>query len=116
MFFLIIVVALMMLLIAVGVFMWRRQKTENYTVSSAEVRFYHSPNCPWCKKFYPVWDEFKVLAAKNNISANSFNCLEGECPDDVRGYPTVRIYKNGRMVEYEGDREAQKILEAVLKV
>lgn len=94
--------------------MWRR-KNEMYTVSVAEVRFYHSPRCPWCQKFYPVWDEFKTLAAKNNITCNSFNCLEGECPDDIRGYPTVRIYKNGQMVEYEGEREAQKILEAVLR-
>lgn len=115
----ILVVVAALVVLGAGVLLWRR-KREGFAVgTSAEVMFFHSPGCPWCRKFYPAWEEFQKLAAENNITTRSFNCKEGECENapggPVLGYPTLRIRKNGRVVEYEGDREPQKILEAVLR-
>lgn len=69
------------------------------------VKFY-APWCGHCKKLAPTWDELAekfvdedVVIAKYDATANE---NEGV---DVKGFPTIRYYKNGNPIDYNGARD-----------
>lgn len=81
--------------------------------SNVFVKFY-APWCGHCKKLAPVWDELHekllgedVVIAKYDATANENEQVE------VKGYPTLKYYKNGNAIDYRGGRDLDSLLKFV---
>lgn len=69
-------------------------------------------NTSWCgysKKVQPAWDQLtkevdsskvEVIDLKCDVSENEALCES----EGIQGYPTIRLYKNGKHHDYTGDR------------
>jgi len=69
--------------------------------------------CGYCKKFMPDWER---LSGSMSDNAN-FVKLNGDKETsmaekyNVKQYPTIiKVYKNGKMVVYEDEREMDKLV------
>jgi len=82
------------------------------------VEFY-APWCGHCKKLTPEWSKAGAVLANNNppiklakVDATVEKSL-GE-RFNIRGYPTLKIFRNGVASEYSGPRQADGIVKYVL--
>ena len=72
---------------------------------------FYAPWCGHCKKLNPILD---ALAADENVVVNigKVDCTANKQLKDrfqVRGYPTVKYYRDGQFGEYEGGRSQAEI-------
>merc|ERR1711974_87539 len=69
------------------------------------VKFY-APWCGHCKKLAPTWEELA------NGSGNKFSVAKVDCTVEnglcsrhgISGYPTIKMFKDGKMYSYKGQR------------
>lgn len=87
---------------------------------------FHADWCGHCKKFMPTWDE---LSSKWNESQNEMKFIKVECgksaenPEhaeimkkyNIKGYPTILVFENGKSTEYNQGRDKSSI-ETFLKL
>lgn len=100
-------------------------KTKDFqgTVSTGMwwIKFY-SPYCPHCTHMAPFWNEtWHTLEDEGAVTTDNFhmasvNCVtDGDLCDrnDISGYPTLRLFKDGQKVEdfLDRDRTTAKLLE-----
>jgi len=85
----------------------------------AELYLFKVDWCPHCKKAGPVFDE--VEKELNGKTINGYNVIfktvdcEAE-PDmadkfKVEGYPTIKLVKDGELIEYDAKPDKDKLLE-----
>ncbi|KRT83659.1 Thioredoxin [Oryctes borbonicus] len=85
------------------------------------VKFF-APWCGHCKRLAPTWEEL----GKKFVNDNSVNIVKVDCTleinkelckeQEVDGFPSVFLYKNGQKVsEYTGNRSLEDLVEFVLK-
>ena len=68
--------------------------------------------CTHCQRSEPEWNKLsKLVDGKATIYAIESNDYKG---DDISGYPTIKIVKNGKSVSYNGDRSAESMKDALL--
>ncbi|PWN98996.1 thioredoxin-like protein [Tilletiopsis washingtonensis] len=73
---------------------------------------FFSPYCPHCQQFAPIWQDVlemqEHLATDSDFHMSRVNCIEqGDLCEaqKVLGYPALRLYADGQMVEqYSGKR------------
>jgi len=89
------------------------------TVGSGDtfVKFY-APWCGHCQKLAPVWDELaKKFEADSKVKIAKLDCTQAQtvCQEnEVRGYPTLAYFRNGRKVEaYKGARNLNDLTDFV---
>ena len=73
--------------------------------------------CPHCKTFKPIWE--KATSELNNTSVNDKNVrfVSVDCEEkpelgekyNVEGYPTIKVFTEGNVQEYDGDRSLSGI-------
>jgi protein disulfide-isomerase A6 len=78
------------------------------------IKFFQ-PWCGHCTAMKPAWDE---VAESVNDSAflADVNCSDQEelCQaNDVKGYPTIKVYKDGEVSDYSGGRTVEALTEYV---
>ncbi|XP_014672021.1 PREDICTED: thioredoxin domain-containing protein 5-like [Priapulus caudatus] len=78
------------------------------------VKFY-APWCGHCKTLAPIWDQLaEKLSHRTTIKIAKLDCTQNKelCAEhEVRGYPTLKLFRDGRMVEvYQGPRAADALL------
>eukprot|EP01117_Protostelium_nocturnum_P002078 TRINITY_DN1271_c0_g1_i1.p1 TRINITY_DN1271_c0_g1~~TRINITY_DN1271_c0_g1_i1.p1 ORF type:complete len:418 (+),score=186.13 TRINITY_DN1271_c0_g1_i1:325-1578(+) len=75
---------------------------------------FYAPWCGHCKRLAPILDETakKLQQEKIPVKLGKVDCTtEGSLCSDVQGYPTIKFFREGRMVrEYEGGRTKDAIL------
>jgi len=81
------------------------------------VKFY-APWCGHCQKLVPVWDELaKKFESDTKVKIAKLDCTQAQsvCQEnEVRGYPTLAYFRNGRKVEaYKGARNVQDLQDFV---
>lgn len=92
-------------------------ETYNSTLQNNKYVFveYYSPNCGHCVRFAP---EYEKLAAKvkeeglDYVIAAVDLVTDKEIGDwvEVQGYPTLRFFINGKSIDYNGERNAEAVL------
>ena len=76
---------------------------------AVKVKYFHSPNCPHCRNFYPVWDNF-VNSSQGKADFEKIDCTTN--PDlcaNIRGVPYVVFIIKEKEVVYEGQRDVQSL-------
>merc|ERR1711974_503453 len=69
------------------------------------VKFY-APWCGHCKKLAPTWEEL-ANGSGNKFSVAKVGCTveKGLCSrHGISGYPTIKMFKDGKMYSYKGQR------------
>ena len=79
-------------------------------------------NTEWCyysKKFQPIWDNFsKKMKNKRNLVIKDIKCdnpsNEKICGKyDIEGFPTVKLIKNNKIYDFNGDRSVNSLVSFV---
>jgi protein disulfide-isomerase A1 len=81
--------------------------------ATAVVKFY-APWCGHCKTLAPIWDKLgeafkadkKVVVAKYDMTAND---LPPGSKFEVKGFPTIVLFKDGKHTTYTGERTEEAI-------
>ena len=84
---------------------------------TAIVKFY-APWCGHCKTLAPIWDKLgesfkadkKVIVAKYDMTAND---IPPGSTFEVKGFPTIILFKDGKHTVYTGDRTEEAIAKFV---
>ena len=86
-------------------------KAEN--VKQADLLFFYADWCPHCKVAKPEWDALKAENEGKLINGYNVVYTEHNCVDptpqvdelmnkyDVTGFPTVKLVKDGQVVDYD---------------
>ena len=78
--------------------------------------YFTSPNCGYCQAFSSTWDKTvdrlrSTSPHVNTLKVNAEQFDIASVSPEVYGYPTVRAYENGKMIdEFEEDRTMNKLL------
>ena len=77
---------------------------ENY--SNDNIVLYYADWCGHCKQFMPEWENAaNQLGSK--IRFTKINCVNDKkrCENEsIKGFPTVILYRNGKKMEFNGER------------
>lgn len=81
------------------------------------VKFY-APWCGHCQKLAPIWDELaEEFADSKDAKIAKLDCTQAQsvCQEnDVKGYPTLAFFKNGKLAEvYRGARNMKELKDYV---
>jgi thiol-disulfide isomerase/thioredoxin len=114
---------LVILAIIVVVVVVYKKKLERFVSPSsndgvAVVTYYYLPRCPHCVAFQDEWATFQSTADPSLMTAVSIDASDDSnrkliASEGISGYPTIRILKNGNVVEYKGARKASSLIDYV---
>ncbi len=80
---------------------------------TAELLFFYTDWCPHCKTAKPVWQEMKTEYQSTRINGYKVVFTDVNCTNDsaeidelmdkykVEGYPTIKLLKDGQIIEYD---------------
>lgn len=86
------------------------------------IMFFFAEWCGFCKKFFPIWEEFKKYMKKNhkeiillNLNGDEENTKVLMKKYNIRGYPTVMLKHNKKIIEFEENRTLEKLIDFIEK-
>ena len=90
--------------------------SESFQNSGPKVVLFYVPWCPHCKNMMPEWKQLEQNLEGTQTKVDKVNCEEK--PDvakenEVDGFPTIILFKDGKSIPYEGDRTAEAIKDFV---
>jgi thiol-disulfide isomerase/thioredoxin len=89
----------------------------------AEILFFHTTWCPHCKSAKPEWDELRSAHDHSTINGYKVTFTEIDCTEEtpeveemiqkykVEGYPTIKLIKDGQVIEYDAKPTKETMLE-----
>lgn len=83
-----------------------------------EIILYHSSGCMHCINMQGEWKKLKSILDNNHIAEHKEYLAEEMTPEQMEniiGFPTIKIIKDGNAYEYQGDRTAKAMLEELEK-
>jgi thiol-disulfide isomerase/thioredoxin len=93
-------------------------------IMSINVTLYHANWCGHCQEFMPEWKNFeKKIKSNGNVkiqaieestlSRDNMPKINGK---DIRGFPTIKISKGNKEIDYNGERTANALSEYLDKM
>lgn len=85
----------------------------------AELFYFYTTWCPYCKKAKPEWDELKQGYENKTVNGYTIYFREIDCEKDektadefkVEGYPTIKLVTNGKIIEYDAKPKYDTLVE-----
>jgi protein disulfide-isomerase-like protein len=78
---------------------------------------YYAPWCPHCKPVKPIFDELsKIYSGNTEVTIKTINGDEEPSllkEQNVKGYPTIKLFVGEKSFEYKGERTAEKLQEFI---
>ena len=82
--------------------------------------------CGYCNKLKPIWDEIKKYCKDNEYTyyevnhsvsdnINVFPTNDINIPLEIYSFPTIQIYNNNTFTIYEGERNYNNIIKALIE-
>ena len=80
---------------------------------TAELLFFYTDWCPHCKTAKPAWNDIKAEYQDKRINGYKVIFTDVNCTNDsreieemmdkykVEGYPTIKLLKDGQVIEYD---------------
>jgi thiol-disulfide isomerase/thioredoxin len=80
---------------------------------TVELLFFYTDWCPHCKTAKPVWNDIKAEYQNKRINGYKVIFTDVNCTNDsadieemmdkykVEGYPTIKLLKDGQIIEYD---------------
>jgi len=80
---------------------------------TAELLFFYTDWCPHCKTAKPAWNDIKAEYQDKRINGYKVVFTDVNCTNDsheieemmdkykVEGYPTIKLLKDGQVIEYD---------------
>ena len=73
--------------------------------------------CPHCKTFKPTWEKASSELNNTTVNGKSVRFVSVDCEEkpelgekyNVEGYPTIKVFTEGNVEEYDGDRSLSGI-------
>jgi len=93
------------------------------TSNSAELLFFFANWCPHCKTAKPIWDQLKNEYQNKTINGYQIIFTEVDCSEEttevdkmmnkynVEGYPTIKLIKEGQVIEYDAKPTKDTLLQ-----
>ena len=91
-------------------------KEENFEDSAKpSMVLFYAPWCPHCKSMMGDWDKLRRRVGQN-MEIVKVNC--DEKPEmaekhDVKGFPTIILFKDGRKIHFEGSRNLENFMKFI---
>ena len=91
--------------------------------NTAELLFFYADWCPHCKTAKPIWNDLKAEYENKTINGykvvfTEINCSEETAEVDnmmnqynVEGYPTIKLLKDGQVIEYDAKPSKDTIIQ-----
>lgn len=127
----IIILVLVALFIAVSVYIYNayveprlnptyvanKEFEEQTSKKEAELLFFYTEWCPYCKKAKPIWNEVKEKYENEPINNTIVYFKEIDCDKDekmadeynIEGYPTIKLIKDGQIIEYDAKPSVENL-------
>ena len=77
-----------------------------------KIVLYYVPWCPHCKNIMPEWNKLEQNMQGTQTEVKKVDCEanpEAAKQNNVDGFPTIILFKNGKALNYEGDRTMEEI-------
>lgn len=87
----------------------------------AELLFFFANWCPHCKTAKPIWDKLKSEYENKTINGYTVIFTEIDCSEEtdnvskmmdkynVAGYPTIKLLKDGQVIEFDAKPDKQTL-------
>lgn len=80
---------------------------EKFANSTPTLKLYYTNWCGWSKKFLPTWDE--LTKNVKDVAFEKIDCEKQKC-ENVPGFPFIVLEKNGKKINYNGNRTYDDVL------
>jgi len=98
---------------------FKPQVDGNGASGDVELYFFYTNWCPHCKTAKPVWQELKDEMQDKKINGRQITFIDVDCDADtataetfnVKGYPTVKLVKDGQVIEYDAKPDKDTLME-----
>ena len=79
---------------------------------------FYAPWCGHCRQLAPKWRKVsEALHGVVRVAAVNCEVQKALCQQhEIRGYPSIKAFKEGKLIEYRGDRSAANIKEWALNL
>ena len=87
------------------------RNNEQFQGSSNRLVLYYAPWCPHCTDLVPQWRQMGT--SHQGVQIEMVDCEANKDVakrENIEGFPTIRLYKNGNVKEYSGERSKQAII------
>jgi thiol-disulfide isomerase/thioredoxin len=115
-----IVAFVVLLSLALAIYFRKNKKKkdeDDEPVEVAEVFYFYTTWCPYCKKARVEWDKFKAQWAGRELNGYKIRFSEVDCETNVAmankynvvGYPTIKLVKNDKVFEFDAKPELESL-------
>lgn len=90
----------------------------NLNKGNGTVLFYH-PQCSHCVSMRPLWEQMKKKVERKNcniyeVNGEHMNRIHHPMKDAIQGFPSILNVNNGKLTEFEKERNTKNMTDFVL--